>query len=73
MCPLQMNENPGVYPRKSIMDFSHSSLENGILNLWETEGKAGKFVFFFPSTKKYGDLNLMSLFSQDPCCERTMV
>lgn len=68
-----MSKNPEVDPRKSIMDFSHSFLENGILNLQEAEGKAGKFVFFFPLTKKYGDLNLMSLRSQDPCHERTMV
>lgn len=46
-----MNENPGVDPRKSIMDFSHSSLENGILNLQETEDKAGKFVLFFPQPR----------------------
>lgn len=68
-----MNENPGVDPRKSIMDFSHSSLETGILELQETEGKAAKSASFFPLTKKFGDLSLMSLCSQDPCHERTVV
>lgn len=47
-----MSKNPEVDPRKSIMDFSHSFLENGILNLQEAEGKAGKFVFFFPFNKE---------------------
>lgn len=42
-----MNENLGVDPSKSIMDFSHSLQENEILKLQETEGKAGKYASFF--------------------------
>lgn len=43
-----MNEILGVDPRKFIMDFSHSSQEDGTPELHETGGKAGKCASLFP-------------------------
>lgn len=66
-----MDENPGVGPRKSMMDF-HWSLE-GYQSSERTEGKGLRSKFSFSNlTKKSCDLSLLGVCSQDSYHEMTL-